>query len=122
MAGPARSGRNAESLACRYLEARGLALIERNYQRRPGEIDLIMADSDSLVFVEVRYRRRTGFGSGAESVDRRKQMKISACAQLYLQAHPEMAARPCRFDVISISGEAGDPAVEWIQDAFGTLV
>jgi putative endonuclease len=120
--GPARRGRDAESLACHYLQVQGLELIERNYQRRPGEIDLIMADSDSLVFVEVRYRRHACFGSGAESVNHRKQAKITACAQLYLQAHPEMAARPCRFDVISISGEAGDPAVEWIQDAFSTLV
>ncbi len=120
--GPARRGKDAESLACRFLQAQGLALIERNYRRRPGEIDLIMVDADSLVFVEVRYRRQDRFGSGADSVDRRKQAKISACAQLYLQAHPEMAARPCRFDVISISGDAGDPAVEWIRDAFSALV
>lgn len=120
--GPVRRGRDAESLACRYLQTQGLKLIERNYQRRPGEIDLIMMDASSLVFVEVRYRRHARFGSGAESVDRRKQARITACAQLYLQAHPEMAVRPCRFDVISIGGEPGDPAMEWIQDAFGSLV
>ncbi|MDH3560244.1 MAG: YraN family protein [Gammaproteobacteria bacterium] len=120
--GTIRRGRDAESLACRYLERRGLSLIERNYQSRPGEIDLIMDDAGSLVFVEVRYRRQTRFGSGAESVDRRKQAKIVGCAQVYLQTHPGMAARACRFDVVSISGDAGDPVVEWIQDAFSTLV
>ncbi len=81
-----------------------------------------MNDADSVVFVEVRYRRQARFGSGAESIDRRKQAKIAACAQIYLQTHPKMAARPCRFDVVSISGDTGDPAVEWIQDAFSTLV
>lgn len=118
----ARRGRDAESLACRHLQARGLRLIERNYRSRPGEIDLIMEDAGSLVFVEVRYRRQTRFGSGAESVDRHKQARIAACAQVYLQTHPGMAARPCRFDVVSISGEEVDPCIEWIQDAFSTLV
>jgi putative endonuclease len=120
--GTTRRGRDAESLACHYLETQGLSLIERNYRRRPGEIDLIMDDAGSLVFVEVRFRRQTRFGSGAESVDRRKQAKIVACAQGYLQTHPGMAARPCRFDVVSISGDVGDPSVEWIQDAFSSLV
>jgi putative endonuclease len=120
--GTTRRGRDAESLACHYLEARGLSLIERNYRRHPGEIDLIMDDTGSLVFVEVRYRRQTRFGSGAESIDRRKQARIVACAGCYLQAHPKMATRPCRFDVVSISGDVGDPSVEWIQDAFSRLV
>ena len=115
-------GRDAESFACHYLEARGLSLIERNYRRRQGEIELIMNDTGSLVFVEVRFRRQTRFGSGAESIDRRKQTKIVACARGYLQTHPEMTTRPCRFDVVSISGDVGDPSVEWIQDAFSSLV
>ena len=120
--GTGRRGQDAESFACHYLEGQGLALIERNYRRRAGEIDLIMDDSGSLVFVEVRYRRQNRFGSGAESVDRRKQAKIVACARGYLQTRPEMATRPCRFDVVSISGDDRDSSVEWIQDAFSSLV
>lgn len=118
----ARRGKDAETLACHYLEAQGLLLIERNYRSRPGEIDLIMDHAGSLVFVEVRYRRQHRFGSGAESVDHRKRARITACARMYLQAHPGMAARACRFDVVSIGGDAAEPAIEWIQDAFDTMV
>ena len=64
--------------------AQGLSLLTRNFRSRLGEIDLIMDDGQSLVFVEVRYRRGNAFGSGAESVNRRKQARITACAQHYL--------------------------------------
>lgn len=110
-------GREAETLAWQYLQSRGLRLLQRNYRCRRGEIDLVLQDQDSLVFVEVRYRRESRFGSGAESVDRRKQSKLIVCAQHYMQAHPKIARQPCRFDVVSVGG-SGD-AIEWIRDAFG---
>jgi putative endonuclease len=110
-------GREAETLAWEYLQTRGLRLLQRNYRSRRGEIDLVLQDQDSLVFVEVRYRRESRFGSGAESVDRRKQSKLIACAQHYMQAYPGMARQPCRFDVVSVGGH-GD-SIEWIRDAFG---
>jgi putative endonuclease len=114
------TGRDAETLACDYLRARGLALVERNYRSRFGEIDLIMDDRDCLIFVEVRYRRQARFGSGAESVDQRKQARLIACARHYLMRHPGAAQRPCRFDVVAIGGGAV-PAIEWIADAFPAL-
>ena len=110
-------GREAETRAWQYLQERGLRLLQRNYRSRRGEIDLVLQDQDSLVFVEVRYRREARFGSGAESVDRRKQSKLIACAQHYMQAFPGMARQPCRFDVVSVDG-SGD-SIEWIRDAFG---
>lgn len=76
----------------------------------------MLADRDSLVFVEVRYRRHAGFGSGAESVDRRKQSRLIASAQHYLQRHPEAAEHPCRFDVVSIGGDTTQ--VTWYRNAF----
>ncbi|MDX2456067.1 MAG: YraN family protein [Gammaproteobacteria bacterium] len=109
-------GKDAENRACRYLQARGLQLLHRNYRSKGGEIDLILQDTDSLVFVEVRYRQQPGFGSAAESVDWRKQSKLIACARHFLQAHPDTARQPCRFDVISISGSSNN--IEWIQNAF----
>ncbi|HKJ09325.1 MAG TPA: YraN family protein [Gammaproteobacteria bacterium] len=109
------AGRRAETAACRYLQRRGLRLLARNYRCRVGEIDLIMGDGDSLVFVEVRYRRSVRFGGAAESIDRRKQARIIACASHYLQQHPGLAARPARFDVVAI---AADDQVSWIPDAF----
>jgi putative endonuclease len=120
-----RLGKDAETRAWHYLQARGLRLVQRNYRCRRGEIDLVLQDKDSLVFVEVRYRRRPDFGSAAESVDRRKQSKLIACARHYLQTFPSAARQPCRFDVISISGD-GDArrrssGIEWIQNAFSTV-
>ena len=111
-------GKEAETLAGSYLARQGLSLVQRNYHSRHGEIDLVMSDGDCIVFVEVRYRRQSAFGSGAETVDHRKQARITACARYYLQQHPAASARPCRFDVISISGNLKDPQFEWITDAF----
>jgi putative endonuclease len=109
-------GKDAEDRACAYLQTRGLHLLQRNYRSRRGEIDLIFQDKDSLVFVEVRYRARPHYGSAAESVDWRKQAKLVACAHHYLQSHPAAGRQPCRFDVVSVSGN--DTAIEWIPNAF----
>jgi putative endonuclease len=93
-------------------------LLVRNFRSRYGEIDLVMNDGRSLVFVEVRYRRNDAFGSGAESVDRRKQSRLTACAQYYLQKYPGAAQRPCRFDVVSVSGAPQERNIDWVRDAF----
>jgi putative endonuclease len=111
------SGEQAEALACRHLQAQGLSLLQKNYHCAAGEIDLIMREDRILVFVEVRYRRHPGFGSGAESVTRRKQGKIIATANHYLQRHSP-AVDGCRFDVISIGGPKQNPDMEWIKNAF----
>ena len=97
-------GKEAEDRACRYLLAQGLQLLQRNYHSRRGEIDLVLQDKDSLVFVEVRYRNDPRFGSALESVNQRKQ------------SHPDSSQQPCRFDVISIMGPGG--LIEWIPNAF----
>ncbi|MCW9022255.1 MAG: YraN family protein, partial [Sedimenticola sp.] len=79
-----KKGNEAEQLAQRYLEQRGLRTLERNYRCKMGEIDIIMKDQDSLVFVEVRYRKQNAFGSAAESVTTTKQKKIIRAAYHYL--------------------------------------
>ena len=112
------TGQDAETLACEYLQAKGMALVKRNYRSRFGEIDLIMHDRDNLIFVEVRYRRQVRYGSGAESVDARKQAKLVTCARHYLLRHPRAAQRPCRFDVVAINGDETGTDIEWIVDAF----
>ena len=103
--GTTRRGRDAESLACHYLEARGLSLIERNYRRRPGEIDLIMDDTGSLVFVEVRTRRGRKYGTPEESVTLAKQAKLVEVAQTYLQEHDWDG--DWRIDVVAVEMTAG---------------
>lgn len=110
-------GREFEALACRYLQERGLALIERNYRTPLGEIDLVMQDGEVLVFIEVRYRRAARFGGAAESIDGRKQTRIRASASHYLQARAGAVDRSCRFDVIAISGAGGDD-IRWLPNAF----
>lgn len=112
------TGERAERLACLHLEQAGLVLLERNYRCPRGELDLVMHDAQTLVFVEVRFRRQRRFGSGAESVDSRKRARLIATAQHYLQRHPRRAAQAARFDVVAIALENGQPAIDWIQDAF----
>ena len=114
-------GQAAEDFACHYLQDQGLLLIERNYRCKRGEIDLVMRDASSVVFVEVRYRRNIRFGSGAESVNRHKQAKLIATALHYLQSNKAAAKSPARFDVISITlqGVPGHAAeIQWIKNAF----
>lgn len=116
---PARRGGWAEDLAQGFLQRKGLALLARNYRCRFGEIDLIMQERDTMVFVEVRYRARTDFGCGAESVDWRKQRKLVATARHYLRSHSRGSSIPvCRFDVVALSSVGQSPTVSWIRNAF----
>ena len=110
------SGAQAEDLACAHLERAGLRLLARNYRCPQGEIDLVMDDRDTLVFVEVRYRRSDSFGTPAETVDRRKQARLRAAAGHYLLTH--RADRTCRFDVVAVSGR--EARIEWLRDAFSS--
>jgi putative endonuclease len=109
----ARVGGDKERLACTYLEKSGLRLLDRNYRCRRGEIDLVMRDADILVFVEVRFRASSRFGTPAETVDIRKQRRLAAAAAHYLQRHPTNL--PCRFDVVALSGAN---SINWIRSAF----
>lgn len=111
-----RLGDRAERLACAYLERRGLVLLERNYRLRLGEIDLIMTDQDLLVFVEVKYRSSSGFGSALEQVTPAKQRRIKMVAAAYLQRFSEL---PCvRFDVVGVSPAGSDFGFKWVKGAF----
>lgn len=112
------AGQLAEAEACEFLQQQGLQLLERNYRCRQGEIDLIMTDGKYTIFVEVRYRSNTSFGSGAETVDRRKQQKLITTASYFLQNNRQLAQQPARFDVISMSQGTNGSAIDWIQDAF----
>lgn len=115
---PHARGRQAENLACEFLQKRKLKLLTRNFRCATGEIDLIMQDDDTLVFVEVRARRNDLYGRGADTVDKRKQAKLSATAALYLQAQGQKNIQTCRFDVVSISFAHEPPGIDWIPDAF----
>lgn len=115
---PADSGRRAEDCALRHLQRSGLKLIARNFRCRLGELDLVMEHGTHLVFVEVRMRRNSRFGGGGASVNQAKQRRLTRAAGVFLQRHPRYAQRPCRFDVISVTGGGDDMACSWIADAF----
>jgi putative endonuclease len=108
------AGAKAEALAAEFLAARGLTIIERNFRRRCGELDLIARDGDTLVFVEVRLRTRGDFGGAAASITARKRARMSAAAGLYL-ARLRRTPPPCRFDAVLL--DAIDSArIEWLKD------
>ena len=110
-------GLDGERQAERLLRTQGLELVARNYRCRHGEIDLVMRQGPTLVFVEVRRRSHGSFGGAAASVDLRKQKRLIAAARHYL-ARRGGEPPPCRFDVVAIEG-AGEP--QWLPDAFADM-
>ncbi|SDU22537.1 YraN family protein [Halopseudomonas salegens] len=113
------SGNLAERQAEKLLLRSGMRCLARNFRCKRGELDLVMRDRDTVVFVEVRNRRHSQWGSAAESVDWRKQQKLIAAAQFYILSHPHLADSPCRFDVVAADGDPADPAnYHWIREAF----
>lgn len=112
-------GARAEQLALEYLKARGLTIIERNYRRRLGEIDLVALDNGVLVIAEVRTRSSEAFGGAAASIDGRKQRRIIRSAEQLLQRNRDYAALPVRFDVLIVTAPAtGSAEVHWLRHAF----
>ncbi|CAG7857220.1 hypothetical protein MCAMS1_01968 [biofilm metagenome] len=106
-------GKSAEDQAYAYLIHQGLQPVCRNYRCRQGELDLVMRDGQTLVIVEVRYRKSNTYGSASESITPVKQNKIIAATQHYLSTTCTDCAM--RFDVVALSG---DGKIDWIKNAF----
>lgn len=109
-------GMRAESLARSWLESQGLKLLGSGWRCRMGELDLIMTDGNTLVFIEVRSRRQNALLTAAESVDFHKRRRVILAARHWLMRHPEQQEMPARFDVVAMEGDARPP--EWIKNAF----
>lgn len=109
------SGKLAEQWAAQYLQQQGLQPVAQNYRSRFGEIDLIMQDGRTLVFIEVRLRRSADFGGAAASIDGHKQQRIIRTAQQYLASLAHTP--PCRFDVVLMDDAQGKQA-QWLRNAF----
>lgn len=114
------TGEAAEKNACQYLLEQKLTLVSKNFRSKFGEIDIIMQDQQTLVFVEVRYRKNDKFGSGAESITTTKQRKLIKTASLYLLQHPKANTLSIRFDVVSMAPQSNSTKmkIDWIKDAF----
>jgi putative endonuclease len=110
-------GKTGEDLACGELERRGYAIIARRHRSRGGELDIIARDGPTLVFVEVKARGGRAFGGGAEAITWHKQRRIIRLAEDYVVQH-RLTGCPCRFDVVAIQFDEGQPVVEVYQNAF----
>ena len=110
-------GKLGETLACDELRRRGYAILERRYRTRYGEIDIVARYGDVLVFVEVKARVGTAFGTGAEAVTGYKQRRVARMAADFL-ARRRLQGRPCRFDVVSVAVGSERPRIEVIAGAF----
>lgn len=110
-----RAGDAAELAALRHLEAHGCRLIARNARYPEGELDLVVRERDTVVFVEVRMRRSASFGGAAASVDVFKQKRLARAAQHWLLQHYGDRWPACRFDVVCMQA---DGTMEWIRNAF----
>ncbi|MEW5769296.1 MAG: YraN family protein [Pseudomonadota bacterium] len=110
--GNANIGQAAEQAAADYLAARGLRLVARNWRCRGGEIDLVMRDGATLVFVEVRARGSAAFGGAAASITAAKQARVVLAARHFLAS--QGLDSPCRFDAVLIQGGR----LEWLKGAF----
>ena len=109
------AGLESEKLAATYFVDKGLKLVAQNYHCRFGEIDLVMLDAATLVFVEVRLRTSHFFGDAAASITPQKQRKIQLTAQHYLQQYSLLPA--CRFDVI-LMNKPDVRSITWLKNAF----
>lgn len=112
-----QTGSCYEQKAAAYLEEQGYCLLEQNYYCRLGEVDLIAREGGYLVFVEVKYRSTSGFGTAAEAVDRSKQRRIYQCAEVYMKHHGISFCHPVRFDVLAVDGTD----ITLIKNAFGGM-
>jgi putative endonuclease len=113
------TGKITEQLAADFLAKQGLLLQASNFHNRGGELDLVMTEADTWVFVEVKYRRSNSFGGAISAISSQKQQKIRQCAAYYLQqAGLNEYNTSCRFDVIALQGDITNPEVTWLKNAF----
>ncbi len=112
-----RFGKYGEAVAVRQLKKMGYRILAQNYRTRLGEIDIIAKDKDTLVFVEVKSRASSVFGSPKQAVTPAKQRRISRNALYYLKQTCQHNVK-ARFDVVAIRSEDRKTSVEVIKNAF----
>ena len=113
-----RLGARGEAAATRFLDRRGMSIIETRFRMRCGEIDLIGEIGGLVVFVEVKTRSGPGYGRPAEAVTAVKRQRMARAALAFLKGRGWLD-RPCRFDVVEVMDRGGRVArVRHIPDAF----
>ena len=109
-------GREGEDRAAEFLKKRGHKILERNYNTRAGEIDIISLHEGTIVFIEVKTRTSDRYGAPELAVNRQKQHRMIKAALGYIK-YKKIHQMPCRFDVVAITAVAGQEP-ELIQNAF----
>ena len=113
-------GKIGECMAQKYLKSKGFNILNNNYSSRYGEIDIVATKDECLVFVEVKFRKENSMVSGLESVDKRKQIKITKTALVYLSKFNKDV--DTRFDVIEITDQNSEKvsagSIIHIENAF----
>jgi len=112
-------GRRGEDAAARFLQRHGYKVLARGQRLHPGELDLVMADGRTIVFIEVKTRTSAEMGHPAEAVDERKQRRLTRLAVTFLKRHG-LLEHKARFDVVAITWpeDRGRPQIEHIPNAF----
>ncbi|MGH7820082.1 MAG: YraN family protein [Candidatus Binatia bacterium] len=113
----AERGRAAEELAADYFRGAGYAVLARNFRSPYGELDLVLERREIVVFVEVRSKGGTRFGTGLESVGPRKQRRLARLAASFLARH-RLENRRARFDVVGVEWQDGRPRIDHVENAF----
>ncbi len=108
-------GQHYEQQAKQFLQQQGLTFVAENVKIRGGEIDLIMRDKHTWVFVEVRFRQNAQYGDAIATITQSKRRKLLHTAAVWLNQRNEcLETAPCRFDVCAITGQK----FEWLKNAF----
>jgi putative endonuclease len=114
-----QTGKITEDFVSEYLILQNLTLIDQNFHSRHGEIDLIMLDGNTYVFIEVKYRKNNKYGGSLVAVSYSKQQKLRLCAKYYLQQNQlNEYNTPCRFDIVALEGDIQNPNINWLKNAF----
>lgn len=110
-----KRGERGEQIARDYLVGQGLSFVDANMACPLGEIDLLMRDGETLVFVEVKWRKNAQFGGAVNAIGGQKLARLRRTIEYYLQQHPSYQHLPCRIDAVLIQGDGtGVPTIDWL--------
>jgi putative endonuclease len=110
-------GNLGEAVACAYLQQKGYILLAHQFRAGALELDLVMQDGETLVFIEVKTRKNSTFGLPEESVSYSKQQHLLAAAEAYLSLHV-LEVQACRFDVVSVIPNGKSYRINHLENAF----
>lgn len=114
MKGKRGVGAVGEEQAAQFLRAHGVAIVEKNFLTKLGEVDLVCKDKQEIVFVEVKYRKNNVYGTAVEAVTPKKVSRLVAAGSVWLRKN-NLTQAPWRLDVVAIDGSE----IQWLKN-FGS--